>query len=278
MSEEEVVEEVEEETIEEPEVQLNQVEEIAMEWGWRPKEEWGGDDDSWVDAASFVRKEREIRDKKSNDARELRHEIQKLHSKIESLAVGETKRLKAALDEQKARLLEAREIAVEEGDKDQFRKIDRELTEIEKKAADVQEHENTPENPVQAAFEEGAKRFAQKHSWYGKDLEMTAEANSYATTLGATKMWTENDVDEYYDLMEKKMKRSFPDRFTNPNKSKPSAVGGERNPSSGNSDWDKLMSSTPEAKKVFTRYVEKGLFKDTKADRERYAKQVLEDE
>jgi len=266
---EEVEEAVEvEEVVEEP----NAIEKIAKDWGHRPKDEWDGDEDKWVDAETFVRRERELRDRNADTVKHLHKELSELKDSMRSLAEGETKRLKQALDEQKGRLKMEMEAAVDEGDKDRYKRAEREYEGLAEREKELE----TPKDPRQTAFEQGGKDFERRNDWWKKEPEMAASAYAFGQSLIAVK--PDIEPEEYFESIEKRIRKDYPEYFTNPNRKKQS-VAGERAPvTKSDNSWNQLLREYPEAKKVFLNFVGKGVYKDNKDDRERYAKSVLEDE
>lgn len=247
------------------EIKTLSVDDVAREMGWRPKDEWDGDGE-WRDATEFIRKGHQIQKEKAEDSRKLRKEIERMQETMRSLADGQAKQLKQAIDAAKLRLEKDRDDAIESGDKDRFRTVDAEIRKLE-------EAKPEPVNERKEAFETGFKEFKSKHDWYEKDKEMTAAAIAFGRSLADA---GPIEAGEYYELIEKHLKRTFPENFTNPNRGKASPVSADKGAARVNgSSWDKAINEYPELTQVFQSYVNDGVYKDTKEARERYAKTVL---
>jgi len=69
------------------EVQLTPIQEKAMAEGWRPKEEYQGDPEKWVDAAEFLRRGElfskiELQSKEIKQLKQTMTEFAKHHEKV----------------------------------------------------------------------------------------------------------------------------------------------------------------------------------------------------
>lgn len=241
------------------------VEGIAGEMGWRPKDEWDGDGE-WRDAAEFIRKGHQIQKEKADDSRKLRKEIERMQETMRTLADGQAKQLKQAIDSAKLRLEKERDEAIEVGDKTKVKQVDSELKKLD-------EQKPEPVNDRQKAFESGFNDFKSRHPWYEKNKEMTASAITFGKSIADM---GPVDADDYYELIEKHIKRLFPEEFTNPNRAKASPVSADKGTVRSNGSlWDKAIKDYPELNHVFQTFVNDGIYKDTKDARERYAKEVL---
>ncbi len=123
-------------------------------------------------------------------------------------------------------------------------------------------------------FQSGFEDFRRRNPWYGQDRIMSSAADMAGEWL------LRNDPnvspDDYYSFVEEKIREDYPGRMSNPNKQRQS-VSSPRSPSKeGGTAWEKVTRTNPELKEAFSEWVEMGTFKDTKEDREKYAKMYLE--
>ncbi len=191
------------------------IEAEARKEGWSPKEEWRGDPDKWVDAATFVEN-----GKKINGI--LRSKVEKLESKLEQNLEAtkefrewtqkqqekERKELKARI----AQLEKEREEAISEGDGQRFTKVDREINELRSETVE------TKENPIQKI----AEQWQSENKWYQprSDDEMSIYADGIADRVAAEGY----EGRAYFNEITRRVKARFPDKFENPRREQPASV------------------------------------------------------
>lgn len=148
----EAAENIEEGLEEQPELEDNandngSNEELARSLGWRPQDEYTGPEDKWVDAEAFlkVREENLAIARDSNKRltqvnRDLSKKLKRTEAVLEQVKNFEERAYQRALADLKAK----QEQAVEDGDTDTFRKLDKEIDKLrdtrpkaEDKAPDV---------------------------------------------------------------------------------------------------------------------------------------------
>lgn len=220
----EFVEQPEEKAVEAPvekaepesvEVKADPLVEKARQGGWRPKEEWEGDPDQWVDAKEFVSR-KPLFDKIHSLNKALKDRDDKLKTVSEYATKAFEKGQEAAIKE----LEEKRRAAVESGDIEAFESADKELQEVRKEQADAPKVE--PEE-----IPDDIKDFAKRNEkWFEKDEEMT----DYALMRARKYAEQGKPRSEYLPMVDADVRRVFPAKFENPNKQKPAAVaasGGE---------------------------------------------------
>jgi hypothetical protein len=198
----------------------NPIEAKAMEQGWRPKEEWEGPPEQWRDAQTFL------------DRGEL-------FGKIDAQR-GEIKQLKAALVEMRNHNLKIAEVeykraladlksqkrdALAEGNVDAVMALDDQIDTVKEAAA--QHAAAAAARPVETESEVRPmfNQWLSQNQWFEKDRVMRAYANDLGKELAANGL----SPAEVLDRVTKEVKAQFPDKFTNPNRAKPSAVEGSTN-------------------------------------------------
>jgi hypothetical protein len=209
----EKVAEVTEETKPDP------IAEKASKTGWTDKDAWveaGKDPDEWVDAAEFVRR-KPLFDRLHKQERALKEKEARLEAVSKYAAKVEEMTRKKVIAELEAKRLDA----VQTGDTEAFERVDKELNEVRKETPVVVEP-TEPEMPPH--LQEFVKR---NDKWFEKDEDMT----DYA--LARAKKYFDQGIPGPEGMLkvEADVKRTFPHKFTNPNKEKPAAVGagsGER--------------------------------------------------
>lgn len=193
------------------------IEDRAREQGWRPKEEFEGDPSKWVSAETFVAKgeliERiESLGKKLKDADKTIKMLTEHHSKVKE---SEFKRAVEFLKSQK-------KVAFENGDVDKIIEIDEKIAEVKEtqKAQKQQEQVNNETPEVHPDF----TSWVSENKWYNKNSEMRADADAFGEAYARNNPnKTPAEVLEYVST---KIKKAYPEEFSNPNRNRPSSVEG----------------------------------------------------
>lgn len=241
----------------------NEIETLAEELGWNPN--WEGPEEERVEAADYIRRQQEILRRSSDDITSLKGTVDSMKSQMQEMAANQTRDMTRALEAQKARLEEEREKAVEEGDTAKFKQVDQQIK--------VLDQPDSP-NEIQKRFTDGLTQFRKDNEWYEKDVGMTTFANNAGATIA--QMNPGIDPDAFYRQVADAVREQYPQKFAKPS-NKPTEVSGDR-PAKPRpkSKWDALVAKHPELDGIFAGFVKKGVWKDTKEDRERYAEQVGE--
>lgn len=231
------------------EVQIDPYEAQAREQGWRPKEEFEGDENKWRPAKEFVERG-ELFGKIDNLGKELKETkkalkmLQEHHSKVKETefnrAVTELKGL------QKKHL--------EEGNSDEYLKTTELLTDLkaEQKAREVlnQQQAEQAKNQVDPRF----IAWQEQNQWYQKDPEMRQFADTLGLGYAQANPGMEPDV--VLEYVSKQIKKTFKDKFENPNRTKPSAVEGGSPAASGKKE---SVDLTDDERRVMNTFVRQGI-------------------
>lgn len=200
------------------ESKVSEVEQKALDMGWRPKEEFDGNEEDFIDAKEFVNR-KPLFDKIESVSREAKTARKALEAfKQHYTKVKETE-YQNALKELKA----SKKQALVDGDVDKFYAIEeqQEAIELEKKEF-VQEQASikTDEPQVHPEFAQWIAR----NPWYETQPHMYAFAEQIGARLqGAVRAGTMTPQQVLKEI-EKAVKEEFPNRFRNPNKDKPSST------------------------------------------------------
>jgi len=221
MAEEKKVEEKKEEKVvekQEEEREYTEIEQRAIKMGWNPH--WDGDEDDFIDAKEFVRRKPlfdkiEAVTKRQKQTEEALNQLSQHHQKVKE--VEYQRALKQIRQEKRE--------ALKEGDTTRALELEDKMDEL---AATHEEEVKVIQQNTQKA--EGASKeflvWVKDNDWYLKDEEMhdfaDGVAQSFVKRAQATgSVITENDV---FDYVLDKVKKSYPDKFENPNRQRPSAV------------------------------------------------------
>lgn len=246
----------------------------AIRQGWRPPSELK-DPKKGVDARTFVERGEEFAPFIKAKAKEQEAKLAEYDRKFaeQEAAIERSNRLsERMLEKAKQDALEQnareRKTAWEQGDDAKYEALDKKRDTIadEFKVEPVKKAEAfTPDPHV--------SRFQQDNPWYGQDLILTNTANSLDASLIQTGRF--NSVEARHAEVKRQIVEAFPHKFENPNRTKPNALGGGRNPAktSTKKGWDAM----PEAdKKMAAGFLRGGKSKDDYATE--YWKMIKEDE
>ncbi len=195
-------------TPENKEPQYTDIEQKALDMGWRPREDFDGSDDDFIDAKEFVRR-KPLFDKIEHTGKELKNVKKALDAlKIHYTKVQETE-YNRALKELKA----ARKEAISNSDGDAFDTIDAEIKNVESQMETVKQAQSTPaveEPQVNPEF----VNWTNRNSWYTSVKYMQTWADDFGAQLIAQGVTPR----EVLKRVEEAVRKEFPHKFTNPNK------------------------------------------------------------
>lgn len=184
--------------------QYTEVEQQAMEHGWRPKEEFQEQPGKkWRSAEEFMDR-KPLYDKLEEQSRKIKQLDQGLKTLADHNAGIEKAAYQRALNELKS----AKTQALEAGDLVQVEKIRDQIDELKQAPPAAVAGANPPQ--AQAEFESWQKR----NGWYNTDEDLTA----FADGLGNKLQKQGKTPAEIMATVEEKIKQVFPEKFTNPNK------------------------------------------------------------
>lgn len=238
----EAAEKVEEST------EVDSIEERARLQGWRPKDEYKGDESRWVDAETFIARGedqvpilKERFHKLEADYLEQKKTLEALAKHHKETAEREYKRALADLKKQKAE-------AVANGDSDAFIKIeeDEERLRSEKEA---KKEESAP------AVHPDWSGWVADNTWYTSDKEAKEFADFISAKVGQENPHLVGRA--FFDAVKDRVKKAMPQKFENPRRKDPPHVegdgGGRRTGKKGYTDLP------PEAKAACDKFVKQGV-------------------
>lgn len=238
-------------------------EDRAREMGWRPKEEFKGDDSKWVDAETFVRRGEEYlpfikANSKKLEAENatLKSEMASLKEDVKAFRKHHSQTEKRAYERAIKDLEERQAQAVKDNDVTAVREITREIADLSK---DVQTDDSgnpydTPDHAKALSTWKG------ENGWFGSDQVMTAAAGVIASELEKAGVRGSEQLTE----VAKRIRAEFPQKFQNERRTAPAAVEGAAAPRKGGKTWSDLPA---EAKAFGDRMVKQGFM-----TREQYLK------
>lgn len=222
--------------------QYSDLELKALEEGWRPKDEWEGDPDQWIDAGEYVRRGPlfEKIDSLNRQAKENNKVIKALQEHLEKVRQGEYKAHLEALR------LEKKE-ALEEGDADR-------LIEIDEKIAEAKATEKIEKLEAKQEASQPDPRFVawvNKNPWYINDQEL----QSFADEVGIIYKNRNPDTDptDVLEYVSKRVQKEYPDKFKNERKARPNIVEGSGAPTTKKKDTFELSDEERKAMHIIVR-------------------------
>lgn len=234
----------------EPEVDEETLAE-AKRQGWVPKEEFTGPEDKWTDAENFVKRGKEINAILRKDNEFLKREVAEMKSTMMEFKKYHEETAKREYEKALNDLRQAKKEAIEAGDGERVLQVEDRMDELkgarqEEKAAQPAPNQIGPEF---IAWQE-------ENKWFGKDTELTAEANLIGEVVKRQNPYLAGT--EFLDEVTKRVKRMYPEKFTNANRSKPNPVEGTTTkPAASRSKG--FNDLPPEAKAACQKFEKQGL-------------------
>lgn len=242
-------EELNQEQLEQPsEPKHSEVELRAMEMGWRPKEEYNGDEENFIDAKEFVRR-KPLFDKIEHQGKQ----IKAVTKALEALKTHYTRVEEAAVQKAISQMKAQRKEALANGDGDSFELIDDEIKKAESSLAQIEKAREIPLVEEEVVNPEW-NAWQSRNSWYNTAPHMKVFADQVGATLAQRGMAPAEVLKE----VEKAVRKEFPQKFTNPNKaSAPDVDSGGGKPKTVNKADDGFMNE--QEKKVMNDLVRTGV-------------------
>lgn len=250
-----------------------EVESEARQFGWRPKEEFNGPEDNWVDAETFVKRGREITPLLKENNRKLLSELKTARSEVNELKLtvkefGEmyTKMAENAYKKAIADVKTQIRNAQQEGDYDLVEQLQDQQEQLKEDSKNVKVPQiggNPQANEAQAKWDGIVQDWQEANPWYEKDRVLARQMNAIAAELAQKNPRLLGNP----DLLEKAaeiLKEDMPEKFKNTRRSSGSPVSGSEESSSGSTrSRGKSSRDLPaEAKQAGERMVKQGLFKN----------------
>lgn len=178
------------------------IEGLAREMGWRPREDWKGDDSGWRDAGEFVRN--------TVDAnRATKRELAEVKDTLKNLSKVNEKILQKELDKQRRQLEKEHARAVDENNPAEARRLASEIDALDRQ-------------PVQTDYR---SKFKQDNPWFEADTEATAYAIAMAGVAAGEGKAPEDQLAYAAD----KVRKRFPELFdSKPQRTAPVLQTGQR--------------------------------------------------
>lgn len=241
MAEEQVQQEVTQEVVEPT---YSEVEVQAMSMGWKPKEQFEGDDSTWIDAKEFVGRKSlfDKIDAQSREIKDLRKTMIDFRSHYEKVRETEYKR---AVSDLKAQ----RKEALKEEDVQTVLQIDDQLEELEQKKEDF-----VPQKTATQQVSPQFTTWVAENQWYQTDAEMARIADGIG--FGYMQQYPGSSEEAVFSHVNKRMKEIFPEKFGG-KKMVPTVDGGGNRQTTGKTSG--VFKLPTEAEEMMNRFVKAGV-------------------
>jgi hypothetical protein len=190
-----------------PEPQVSAIEQKALEMGWRPKEDFQGSEDEFIDAKEFVRRQ-PLFEKIEAQNRQIKNVTKALSQLKEHYTKVREVEYENALKDLKSQRREA----LTAGDGDAFEKLDDKIKEAETQKEHLEKL--NIDIPQQEEAHPEFVSWKTRNRWYDTVGYMKEFADSEGRRLHSSGMKPEAVLRE----VEKLVKAEFPNKFRNPNK------------------------------------------------------------
>lgn len=222
----------------------------AKRQGWVPQEDYNGPEDKWVDANTFVKKGKEINALLRKDNEFLKREVSEMKSTMMEFKKFHADTEKRAYERAMLDLREQKKEAIAAGDGEKVLQVDDAIDEL--KTARKEERVSAPPQAIDPAF----IAWQEDNRWFGKDTDLTAEANLIGEVVKRQNPTLIGS--EFLEEVTKRVKRMYPEKFTNANRSKPNPVESSTAKPSGPRGKG-FNDLPPEAKQACQKFEKQGL-------------------
>lgn len=196
--------------------QLSPVEQRAIEQGWRPKEEFEGDESEFIDAPEFVRRG-ELFSKIEHQNKELKATRQALETFKQHYSRVKEVEYERALKS----LQQVRKQAMVDGETERALDLEEKIDALkEEKEVFTRQAQAPAVQQVEGEAEFTA--WVSKNGWYEKDPIMKGAADAIGLEY-AKKGWT---PDQVLAKVSQDIRKEFPHKFASPAQARPAAVEG----------------------------------------------------
>lgn len=230
--------------------QYTEIEQRALQMGWRPKEEFSGDEADFVEAKEFVARA-PLFEKIDHQNREIKNVKKALDALTEHYSKVKETEYQRALEDLKT----ARKEALREGDADKFEKYDDAIDKVEAEAARFKEEQAKLEVPNEPTIDPRFTAWTARNPWYSNQPHMRVFADDVGIKLARQGM----SPDEVLKEVEKAVKAEFPSKFRNQNKDKPGAVETPSTRRESTSSASDTVELTDQERKIMNTLVSQGV-------------------
>jgi hypothetical protein len=260
-------EEVAEEPAEQPAKEWDDnVEAEARFFGWKSPDEWEGDlpagyiEDPrrFLERAEKFTPFRRLKEQQAEREREFEERLRKIEAVSQAAIERQERQHEAEIQRVKAGMRQA----AETGDIEAYDRLSKQAEAMQKEAPKPEPPQN---NGIQPDERRTLESWAAKNTWFHEDEIMQAAA---VAAYGNAQKKGITDPQAALEHVDTVMRKKFPQEFGEQPQRKAAPVGDGL--ALGGGKKSGFESLPKEAKDAFQRFVERGLFEDTKEGREQY--------
>jgi hypothetical protein len=227
-------------------VEYSDVELEAMEQGWKPKDQLA-EGKEFISAEEFIRRG-ELFSKIDVIGKELKNTKQALKMLQEHHGKVRETEFNRALTYLKAQKKEA----LLEGDADRIIDIDDQIAEVKAQRQVEERQEKQQVTQPDPRF----VSWVEKNAWYAQDIELKTFADEVG--LARQRSHPEEDPSDILKYVGERVRKAYPEKFTNPNRTRPAAVEGRATPKGAARSQDDFEMSDEE-KRVMNTFIRQGV-------------------
>lgn len=208
------IQENREEIIEEKtEREYTQSERQAMQYGWKPQDQWEGDPEDWLPARQFI-KNGELYGRISRDG----HKIQKLEKAIDALLKHNEKVYESGYEAAMDELKQARREAMRENDSEALEQVEERMEALEKRREEGKKLREEVEKDSPPAMHPAWEQWLSRNRWYSENMEMHGAADGIARSLvqNARNAGEQIDYPKLLDEITRRIRQRYPESFGGP--------------------------------------------------------------
>lgn len=254
----------EEESEEKPE-EKPQIEDLAREMGWKPKEDFVGHEDDYVDAAEYIRRSKDIQESMRQHLKDNKKKMSNLERALGDLKTHNETVYKSQLKDLKSQIestKKQRKEAIEDGDVEQVEELDGKISDLYNEVAGRLQNmtpktEEPQFNPEEVDLFKG---WTQQNNWYKKPGAQSGddELTKYADYLADLPEYAGLPYQKKLDVVTRKVKETFPEKFNESKSTQPPTVESGSRKSAQKNRYTKRDLS-PDHREIMNNFVKQGI-------------------
>ena len=217
--------------VENTEPQYSEIEQRAIEMGWRPKDAFDGVDEDFVDAKEFISR-KPLYDRISQQSKQIKN----VTKALEAIKEHYTKVNEAAYERAMVDLRAQRKEALLQGDGDALDRVEDQIKKAEREFDEIRADAKKPVVEDEPVYSPVFVEWKRRNSWYDSNSYMRQFADDEGLRLHKAGM----NPDQVLVEVEKAVRKEFPNKFVNPNKSNAPDVSSSKGTGSGRSQEYKM--------------------------------------
>jgi hypothetical protein len=202
------------------EVELSPDEQKAISSGWKPKDQYEGDPNKWVDAIRFNE-----RGELFGKISEVTKQNKELAASIEALKNHNTNIFDAGYKKAVAELKALKKEAGQSGDINAVLEYDEQLEKVNEEYKERKqsiEAIKVPTAPTDQEVQQEFNTWVQTNTWYQSDTQLRGLADKLGRQYSTTNVGA--SPKEVFAAVEAEIKSLFPNKFSNPKRDRPGNV------------------------------------------------------